>query len=125
MYIKTCMDNIGVYTILCMSGYNFISIATAHMKCVVSSMVLPSLCFTSKSQVALLAYGSIPLVGSSNTIISDPPTRAIPTLSLRFIPPERFLACLLLLSFKRRSFIMLSTSAFTFLIGNPYYKYSP
>ena len=51
-----------------------------YMKCVVSNMVLPSLCLASKSQVALLAYGSIPDVGSSSTTILDPPIRAIPTL---------------------------------------------
>ena len=51
-----------------------------HMKCVVSNMVLPSLCLVSKSQVALLAYGSIPDVGSSSTTVLEPPIRAIPTL---------------------------------------------
>ena len=50
------------------------------MKCVVSNMVLPSLCLASKSQVALLAYGSIPDVGSSSTTVLEPPIRAIPTL---------------------------------------------
>ncbi len=52
------------------------------MKCVVSSMVFPSLYLISRSHVALLAYGSMPDVGSSRTIISDPPSRAIATLEL-------------------------------------------
>ena len=55
------------------------------MKCVVSNMVLPSLCLVSKSQVALLAYGSIPDVGSSSTTVLEPPIRAIPTLGSEMI----------------------------------------
>ena len=50
------------------------------MKCVVSRMVLPSLCLANRSQVALLAYGSMPDVGSSSTTILEPPIRAMPTL---------------------------------------------
>ena len=50
------------------------------MKCVVSSIVLPSLCFISRSQVALRACGSMPDVGSSRTTNFDPPMRAMPTL---------------------------------------------
>ena len=45
-------------------------------------MVLPSLCLASRSQVALLAYGSIPDVGSSSTTVLDPPIRAMPTLCM-------------------------------------------
>ena len=52
-----------------------------HMKCVVSRMVLPSLCLANRSQVALLAYGSSPEVGSSSTTILEPPIRAMPTLA--------------------------------------------
>lgn len=52
-----------------------------HMKCVVSSMVRFCLCFISRSQVALRAYGSIPDVGSSRITTSDPPIRAMPTLN--------------------------------------------
>ena len=57
--------------------------SSPHMKCVVSNMVLPSLCLVSKSQMARLACGSIPDVGSSSTTILEPPIRAIPTLHKR------------------------------------------
>lgn len=57
----------------CLNSFNY-------MKCVVNMIVRPSLYFSSKSQVALLAYGSIPEVGSSSITTSDPPIKAIPTL---------------------------------------------
>ena len=50
------------------------------MECVVSKIVLPSLYLTSRSQIARLAYGSTPDVGSSNTTNFDPPIKAIPAL---------------------------------------------
>ena len=43
----------------------------------------------SRSQMARLAYGSTPAVGSSKITVRDPPTNAIATDSLRFIPPLR------------------------------------
>ena len=54
-----------------------------HMECVESKIVLPSLCLTSRSQMALLAYGSIPDVGSSSITSFDPPIKAIPALEIR------------------------------------------
>ena len=51
-----------------------------HIKCVVSSMVLPGLCLARRSQVARLAYGSIPEVGSSRITIFEPPIKEIATL---------------------------------------------
>ena len=50
------------------------------MKWVVNKMVLPCLCLVSKSHVALLAYGSIPDVGSSKMTNWGLATNAIPTL---------------------------------------------
>ena len=50
------------------------------MWCVVKSMVRPGLCLVRRSQVARLAYGSIPEVGSSRMTISEPPIRAMATL---------------------------------------------
>ena len=44
-------------------------------------MVLFILYFCSKSQVALLAYGSIPDVGSSKNTVSEPPINAIAQLN--------------------------------------------
>ena len=38
-------------------------------------MVLPDLCLARRSQVARLAYGSIPEVGSSRITIFEPPVR--------------------------------------------------
>lgn len=55
----------------------------AYMKWVVKIMVFPALCFSNKSQVPLLAYGSIPEVGSSKNTVSDPPMRAIAQLQKR------------------------------------------
>ena len=44
-------------------------------------MVLFVLYFCSKSQVALLAYGSMPDVGSSKNTVSEPPINAIAQLN--------------------------------------------
>ena len=73
----TSMSKINAHALM----YNMYA---AHMKCVVSSMVLPSLCLVSKSQMARLACGSIPEVGSSSITILEPPIRAIPTLHGRY-----------------------------------------
>ena len=54
--------------------------SSTHMKCVVRSIVLPFLCLIRTSQVALLAYGSMPEVGSSSTTNWEPPIRAMATL---------------------------------------------
>mmetsp|Transcript_30806 Transcript_30806/g.45591 ORF Transcript_30806/g.45591 Transcript_30806/m.45591 type:complete len:122 (-) Transcript_30806:2311-2676(-) len=51
-------------------------------------MTLPGFERRRRSQVALLEYGSIPLVGSSNRTNLGSPQRAIATESFLFIPPE-------------------------------------
>ena len=53
------------------------------MWCVDKSMVRPGLCLVRRSQVARLAYGSIPEVGSSRITISEPPIRAMATLKIQ------------------------------------------
>ena len=55
------------------------------MWCVVKSMVRPGLCLVRRSQVARLAYGSIPEVGSSRMTISEPPIRAMATLKSQIL----------------------------------------
>lgn len=51
-----------------------------YMKWVVKMMVFPALCFSSRSHVPLLAYGSIPEVGSSKNTVCEPPISAIAQL---------------------------------------------
>lgn len=46
-------------------------------------IVLPALCFKSRSHVPLLAYGSIPDVGSSKKTISESPISAIAQLRIK------------------------------------------
>ena len=57
--------------------------SSSHMWCVVKSIVRPDLCLLRRSHVALLAYGSIPEVGSSRITISEPPIRAMATLKVQ------------------------------------------
>lgn len=51
-----------------------------YIKCVVSTTVLFWVYFSNRSQVALLAYASIPLVGSSKKTTSGSPIKAIAQL---------------------------------------------
>lgn len=42
-----------------------------------------------RSQIALLAYGSTPAVGSSSIMVLDPPIKAMATDNFLCIPPDR------------------------------------
>lgn len=73
---------------------------------------LSFLYFSSIFSISLLAAGSIPAVGSSRRITSLRAMRAIPTHSLRFIPPERWAdRCKATHSFQIYSFIVPSKQA--------------
>lgn len=60
----------------------------------------------------LRADVSIPEVGSSRIITFDPPVKASATDSLRFCPPDRFLAYYPLLERRFTSAISFSTSCY-------------
>lgn len=66
--------------------------SASSMKCVVRSMVLPVRSCWRRSQMIRRAPGSIPEVGSSKNTTRLPAQRAMPTESLRFIPPDRVFA---------------------------------
>ena len=63
-------------------------ISASSIKWVVRRIVRLFFSVCSRSHVYLLACGSIPDVGSSNSTTLEPPTRAIPRLTFLFIPPK-------------------------------------
>ena len=77
-------------------------------------MVVPFLFIsTKKSHKDLLNSVSTPAVGSSNISNSGILTKAFATISLRFIPPDKFLPCSFLLS--QRSNLLRKYSEFFFI----------
>lgn len=100
------------------------SSSASSIECVVSKIILPFLIFFINCQVKRIEYGSIPLVGSSRTITCQVnpkdssfvqhmdvtrchqygsptllfPINAIPRDNFLFMPPERVLTILLILS---------------------------
>ena len=50
----------------------------------------------------------------------DPPMRAMPTLSLRFCPPDSVLACAFLLVSRPTSLAMAATDAAVSFLGQPF-----
>ena len=100
------------------------SSSASSIECVVSKIILPFLIFFINCQVKRIEYGSIPLVGSSRTITCQVrpgnsnfvqhintktsafnmrttllfPINAIPRDNFLFMPPERALTALLILS---------------------------
>mmetsp|Transcript_18733 Transcript_18733/g.35696 ORF Transcript_18733/g.35696 Transcript_18733/m.35696 type:complete len:103 (-) Transcript_18733:2371-2679(-) len=62
--------------------------SASSMKCVVSTMARPRLCWRIISHVMRRECGSMPLVGSSRNTTLGLPRKAMDTLSLRFWPPD-------------------------------------
>mmetsp|Transcript_11049 Transcript_11049/g.16441 ORF Transcript_11049/g.16441 Transcript_11049/m.16441 type:complete len:251 (-) Transcript_11049:1514-2266(-) len=74
-------------------------------------MMRPRLSLRSMSHILLRAVKSMPEVGSSSITIEEPPIKAMASDSLRFWPPERFLAGVLRLSSRSTCWIFSSTAA--------------
>uniref|UniRef100_A0A6B0UZA4 Secreted protein n=1 Tax=Ixodes ricinus TaxID=34613 RepID=A0A6B0UZA4_IXORI len=62
--------------------------SASSMWCVLMITVRPSLSLSRRSQMERRAWGSTPAVGSSNSTVRLPPTKARDTDSLRRRPPE-------------------------------------
>eukprot|EP01137_Pigoraptor_chileana_P029005 Opistho-2@13609 len=93
--------------------------SASSMWCVDSRIVRPSLWRMSRSHIARRLLTSTPADASSHIITLDPPTRARPTDSLRFIPPESVWAFALILSERWRSSMICRHSASTRSLSTP------
>ena len=101
-------------TPLAMMAMRSPSRSASSMKCVVSRMVRPVLSCCSMSQMSRRAPGSMPEVGSSRNTTRLPPHNAMPTDSLRFIPPDKVRA------FGLRNVLALPLLPSMYLIGGTY-----
>mmetsp|Transcript_68688 Transcript_68688/g.212357 ORF Transcript_68688/g.212357 Transcript_68688/m.212357 type:complete len:208 (-) Transcript_68688:204-827(-) len=93
------------------------STSASSMKCVESRIARCCLCADRSCQMSRREVASTPAVGSSSAMTREPPAKAMPMESLRFMPPlsAREGACLL--GSKPVSRKSMSTSAFTWLLG--------
>mmetsp|Transcript_6132 Transcript_6132/g.22527 ORF Transcript_6132/g.22527 Transcript_6132/m.22527 type:complete len:203 (+) Transcript_6132:3496-4104(+) len=93
--------------------------SASSIKCVVRTMTRLALFALMTSHVRRLAYGSMPLVGSSRNTILGAPMNASATDSLRFCPPDSALVRQVSFSCRSTCVRQRSASASHSLLGMP------